>query len=329
MTSHTPTHLLEALDLVTARRPPSAEALGRVGARHVSRVRDVFEDRNIVAVGISEKVTDKIPTGALSLCFYVEKKIPKSRLRLGKFIPPVTVASNQAAVFTDVKQIGRVRPEGRIRKKVSPIQSGFSIAHIDVGAGTVGAIVRKAKTLFVLSNSHVLANAGLAKLKDEIVYPSPNDGGALPKSLAGTLAKFIKFRVGGDFVNRVDAALIAIDKDRLKTLDLSIHGVKGRPRVIAPRRGMTVVKRGRTTGETQGTIQDVNFRVVIEYEGVGQVGFTDQVLCTRYSRPGDSGSIVVDKASGQIVGLHFAGANGGSVFNPIANVIAALKFQFA
>jgi hypothetical protein len=52
------------------------------------------------------------------------------------------------------------------------------------------------------------------------------------------------------------------------------------------------------------------------------------VLCSRYTDGGDSGSIVVDTDSGKIVGLHFAGANGGSVFSPIQPVMTELKFKF-
>ena len=241
-------------------------------------------------------------------------------------MPPVMAAPNGAAVFTDVKPIGRVRPD--VKKKVSPIQSGFSVAHVDVGAGTVGAIVKKGKKLYILSNSHVLANAGLGKVKDQVMYPGSRDGGKLPKHLAGTLAKFIAFKAGGQFVNHVDCAICEIDSSRLDDLDLSIFGVTGLPKTIAAKRGMKVMKRGRTTGETVGEVEDVNFRVVIDYDGVGEVGFLEQVLCTRYSKPGDSGAIVVDKKSRAIVGLHFAGASGGSVFNPIADVIKALRFKF-
>jgi hypothetical protein len=61
---------------------------------------------------------------------------------------------------------------------------------------------------------------------------------------------------------------------------------------------------------------------------MGDIGFIDQVLCSQYSRPGDSGSIVVDKETGKIVGLHFAGSDEGSVFNPIDAVMKALKFRF-
>jgi hypothetical protein len=325
----TPKYLLDCLDLVTAPRVSTSVvgAAGSAEALHVSRVRSVFQDRNIVGVGISEKTTGRdVKTGELSVCFYVEKKIPRSKMRAGKFVPPVMSAPNGTAVFTDVKAIGRVRPEAN--KKVSPVQSGFSVGHVDVSAGTVGAIVKKGNKLYILSNSHVLADAGLGKVKDKVLYPGVHDGGKRTKHLVGTLAKFVKFKVGGQFVNRVDCAICEIDAARLEDLDLSIFGVKGLPKTVKAKRDMVVMKRGRTTDETEGTVEDVNFRVVVDYPGVGEVGFLEQVLCSRYSKPGDSGSIVVDKASRSIVGLHFAGANGGSVFNPIADVVKALRFTF-
>ena len=87
---------------------------------------------------------------------------------------------------------------------------------------------------------------------------------------------------------------------------------------------MKIVKVGRTTGKTFGVIHDVHFRFAFTYEGVGRVGFRDQVLCTRYSAPGDSGSLVLDRKSKRAVGLHFASAPQGSVFSPIDAVLEAL-----
>ena len=54
---------------------------------------------------------------------------------------------------------------------------------------------------------------------------------------------------------------------------------------------------------------------------------SNQVLCSRYSSPGDSGSLVVDKKTKRAVGLHFAGAPHGSVFSPIGEVLKALGAQ--
>jgi hypothetical protein len=63
------------------------------------------------------------------------------------------------------------------------------------------------------------------------------------------------------------------------------------------------------------------------YPGVGNVSFGDQILITRFSEPGDSGSLVVDVKSKKAIGLHFAGAEGGSVSAPIAQVLEVMRVQ--
>jgi hypothetical protein len=320
-------NLLRALDMVTTPKEPRPERLGAVSVAHAQQMRTIFDDPNVIGVGISEKVTGKRRTGELSLCFYVEKKVSERKLSAAKLIPPVVAVPDGHAVFTDVKQIGKLLPQANIRK--SPIKSGYSVGHRSITAGTVGAIVKKARKYFILSNSHVLALSGKGKIGDQVTYPGPSDGGELPNDEVATLADFVEFEPGGKFVNRVDAALATVIEERLQDLDFSILGAKPALATIAPVRGMTVVKRGRTSGDTESTVEDVNFRAIIEYDRVGKVGFLDQALCLRYTSPGDSGAIVVDKKSGKIVGLHFAGASGGSVFNPIGPVMKALKFKCA
>ena len=126
-----------------------------------------------------------------------------------------------------------------------------------------------------------------------------------------------------------DAALAKIDADFVEQADFAIRGAKPPFGTATAVRGMKIVSCGRTSGNTEGEVQDVHFSVVLPYPGVGKVGFIDQVKCTNYSKPGDSGSIIVDKKSGKIVGLHFAGSGNASIFNPIGEVIKALDFRFA
>jgi len=92
---------------------------------------------------------------------------------------------------------------------------------------------------------------------------------------------------------------------------------------------MSVTKRGRTSGETTGQVTDVDFHFSLTYPGVGTCGFAAQALCTRFTEDGDSGALVVDQNTGNLVGLHFAHSNGGSVFNAIRLVIDALGISFA
>lgn len=323
----TPAPLLEALDLLTRAPEAQLEALGAVRNSHFSRVRTITEDKNVVAVGISEKESEGKRTGELSVCFYVRKKIAPSKIKASDALPPVLNVSGDKAVFTDVKEIGELAPE--VAKKSKPLQSGFSVGHVRSTAGTLGAIVKRGTKFYLLSNSHVLAQSGKAKAGDPIVYPGPADGGKSPANLVARLSHFNPFDTSGAMVNQVDAALAELDPARLNDLVFDIHQATPPLRVVAPKRGMTVTKAGRTTGKTTGEIIDVNFRFALRYPGVsGKVGYLDQVLCTRYTDGGDSGSIVVDTQSGKIVGLHFAGANGGSVFNPIRPVMNALKFKF-
>jgi hypothetical protein len=93
---------------------------------------------------------------------------------------------------------------------------------------------------------------------------------------------------------------------------------------------MQVQKSGRTTGHTVGLVQDVHFRTVMLYPkpggGWGDAGFRDQVLCSRYSDGGDSGSLVCDM-NGNPVGLHWCGSKAASIFSPISFVFDLLKIQ--
>jgi hypothetical protein len=239
-------------------------------------------------------------------------------------VPPTIpeTLSGPQAIPTDVVVLGKMRPE--IKAIRNPIEPGFSIGHIQVTAGTLGAIVTKGKGLYLLSNSHVLALNGTAKKGDEIVYPGVADGGSAPDDVIATLYSFKKFQPGEDFVNHVDCALAKPTKERTDDLLSEIRGIGWPKGTIKPKRGMKVLKVGRTTGKTHGRIRDVNFRFVLNYDGFGDVGFIDQVLCTRYSKPGDSGALVLDETTGKAVGLHFSGANGGSVFSPIDQVLKAL-----
>jgi len=125
------------------------------------------------------------------------------------------------------------------------------------------------------------------------------------------------------------ALLRSPDAKRMGDLQSDIKALFIPRGTIKPARDMEIVKVGRSTGETTGTIKDIHFRFITEYEGVGKVGFLDQVFCTRYSNGGDSGSLVLDRKTKKAVGLHFAGfpdKNGvmGSVFNPIDQVLEAL-----
>lgn len=319
--------LLTVLKTMTEVRPESLSGVQRDAAR---QLRTVLRDKNTVGIGIAEKRRNARGTGKLALVFYVEKKKDLSRVKKALAVPAAVPESlsGGAALVTDVVEIGKLRPEKKPRVTREAISPGYSIGQAHESAGTMGAFVRRGKKLFLLSNSHVLARSGKGKKGDKIIYPGLEDGGVAPQDVIAKLVAFKKFAKGATaYTNRVDCAVAEPLVSVQGRLRPAIDQV-GLPRgTIAPKRGMKIVKVGRTTGRTTGTIKDVNFRFLLDYENVGTIGFADQVLCTRYSDAGDSGSLVLDAKTKRAVGLHFAGADGGSVFSPIDAVLKAMKVE--
>ncbi len=306
---------VEALGVMAAE----PEALGAT-----NRLREVMAQPNVVAIGIAEKVTGGKRTGELALTVYVEKK--RARVAAAELVPEMLPASlGTRGVPTDVVELGRIKLEANIEH--TPIQPGFSIGHVNITAGTLGAVLGPATAPRILSNSHVLADSGQATVGDRVSYPGPIDlasGTATAADIVAHLTAVQPFVLGGAFVNIMDAAVATVDPARRSELRTRIPGLAVIPgATTVPKRGMQVTKVGRTTGQTVGEVTDIHFRFVLPYENVGQVGYLDQVLCTRYTAGGDSGSLVLEVGTNKAVGLHFAGANGGSVFSPIRPILRA------
>jgi hypothetical protein len=321
--------ILNVLNALTTMPEPAAESLDAVSNTRAG-IQDIIDSKNVLAVGISEKISKKKKTGKLALIFYVEKKIPMTRLKKKEIVPEtVPSRSGGEAVITDVIAIGKLKPELNISRK--SFQPGFSIGHVKGDAGTFGAVVKDKKNqLYILSNSHVLANCGKCNVGDLILYPGVFDKGVKPADVRARLHSFVPFNINEKYGNVVDCALAKPTDEQLINMLSEIKGF-GLPKGVAkPKRGMKVVKVGRTTGKTSSEITDVNFRTIIDFrkKGLRKVGFKDQIWCEKhYTKPGDSGSLVIEKATGKAVGLHFAGAEGGSAHNPIDKVLSALQVK--
>jgi hypothetical protein len=325
------TRLTTALDKLTAdpasvRQSPAPRSFSDAAARHIERARSLFDDPNIVGAGIAEKISQGQVPGVLSIAFYVRRKLPKSDIPAESLIPEVIAGGRDRAIFTDVVEVGDIVPQANIG--APPLRSGFSIGHVDAGAGTLGAFVRKNGKLFILSNAHVLARSGLASAGDDIQYPGPPDCESGTGDIVAALDSFTPLVPDAGFVNLADAALAEIVAPFASTAIPDLLGAITPLRIATPVRGMTVVKRGRSTWDSESVVRDVDFRLVVEFPEIGKVGFARQVRCDHYTEAGDSGAVVVDKASGAIVGLHFAGSALSSVFTPIRLVMDALRFRF-
>jgi hypothetical protein len=328
----TETQLLQALDMLTeGSRAEVPEAL-RAEALDVHRsARPWTMGKGIQGLGIAQKITDGEQLDELVLKVYVAEKKPKALVK--NLVPKrVELPDLPAGVPTDVEAIGVMKVEPNTTR-VRPAIPGFSVGQVNITAGTFGCLVRLKgddKTLYILSNSHVLADSGVGAKGDKIVQPGPADGGKVPKDVIAVLADWVAFQFSASgYSNLVDAAIAKVKSAKDVTSAIRIIGVpKGISHTV--QRNMQVQKTGRTTDYTVGIIKDINYRTSLKYKkpggGRGRVGFRDQVLCTRYTAGGDSGSAVLNMKQ-EVVGLHFAGSDSASVFNRIGHVLDALNIE--
>lgn len=290
--------------------------------------RGILGTGNIVGVGISEKKRGGRPTGRLGLTVYVVKKPKEKEFSIAS---DTEIPDEFNGIKTDVVEIGVIeafksQPFVDSNRYPRPVPCGCSVGHINVTAGTLGCLVKRGRSMFILSNNHVLANLNRARRGDPIIQPGRADGGSDPRNRIGRLSNFIPIRMGGPS-NLVDAAIALTTQVRPEILQI------GRPNriPIPPSRGMSVKKRGRTTElTTNGIIEDVNLTVRIDYRSAGWALFRNQILIRKpgFSAGGDSGSLIVDHQN-RPVGLLFAGnaITGTTIANRISVVLHALGVQ--
>ncbi|HYO76951.1 MAG TPA: hypothetical protein VE010_10850 [Thermoanaerobaculia bacterium] len=285
----------------------------------------------IAGLGVAEKEVQGKMLPDVVLKVYVEKKLPSSRV--DQAVPRVVQMSDLPPVETDVVEIGVVEPQSNTAR-IRPAIPGYSVGRaLDVGeAGTFGLVVRKkgqASPMYLLSNSHAIANSGFASVGDAIVQPGVFDGGVVPNDTIATLSQWIPFIFSATgFPNLVDAAIAELTPGAASAAIAQLGVPTGVN--VDLRRGQYVQKMGRTTTLSVARVMDVDLRTPSTYPngsgGVGRVGFSDQVLVTFYSAGGDSGSPVLDMKD-NVVGLHVAGSAIIGVFCKIQNIMDLLGIE--
>jgi hypothetical protein len=232
----------------------------------------------------------------------------------------------------------------------------------DCCGGTLGSLIQSSSgAQYLLSNNHVLARSDQASVGETIVQPGLIDDNCVPfgqtgaaVSAVGTLTGFLSLKSNS---TNADAAIAAVNAGAVGTsgniLELgalqangtlaaappgtSSTGGKGE----SPSLNMGVAKSGRTTGLTCASISAVSLSVSVDYftdcaetrPYLSKV-YTNQIGITgnQFSDAGDSGSLVVDSATAEPVGLFFAGGvdNSGvseGVANQVSEVLSELSAQ--
>src|SRR5688572_17019694 len=195
--------------------------------------------------------------------------------------------------------------------------------------GTLGALVVRDGVLHILSNNHILARSGSASAGEDTIQPGLIDVGC-----NGATSNVV-----GDFAGNlvplgsanVDAAL-SIARGNVdasgNVLDIGVPRSSPQNGTV----GLAVMKSGRTTGFTTGTITATNATVSVQYQrGCNQgkkftVTFTNQLVTGAMSAGGDSGSVLFSNdGSPNPVGLLYAGSSSSTIYNPVQHVINAFS----
>jgi hypothetical protein len=229
-------------------------------------------------------------------------------------------------------------PVSHTAKQTPPIKLGTSggfADDLDNGyccGGTLGSLVSKGTTLYILSNYHVFyGDMTDAIMGKDVIQPGLIDVNCT-KSLAQVVAKLEGTRSLPN--SNVDAGLAKIVTGMVSTTGEIMEIGTISATTITPAVNQKVKKSGRTSGLTTSTISGINGTVSVQYEAncAGAVAFTKtftgQILVANrgssFLRAGDSGSLMVQNVTTnpKAIGLLFAGSSSIAVANPIDEVLA-------
>ncbi|HUL34753.1 MAG TPA: hypothetical protein VL128_12780 [Candidatus Eisenbacteria bacterium] len=280
----------------------------------------------------------------------------------GTYTAPTAVPSPSTVLVTAVSQADTTKTgSGRVQvfeansnqvKQSLPIKLGTSGGNIDdktskaCCAGTLGALLIRNGTYYILSNNHVLARSDQASPGEPISQPGLIDTGC---STSGTqtvanLTSFLNLENSGANVDAAIAQIIpgAVDASgsilqlgATATGSIPDAGPPHQGKGIAATIGESVAKSGRTTGLTCSTVAVTSLTVTVGYPttcgGASSftVTYTNQVAVSGggFTSAGDSGSLIVDEMTADPVALLYGGSDTEGVGNPVADVLAALTDQ--
>jgi hypothetical protein len=212
-------------------------------------------------------------------------------------------------------------------------------------SGTLGSLVTRGGTQYLLSNNHVLARTDQALAGESIIQPGLIDSNCAQgaNNIVGTLAQFYNLETGPS--PKIDAAIAQVAQNAVdpsgnilylgSTSDANNVPVPGPPAAgaglpeTAALLSRAVAKSGRTTGLTCSTILSVSTTTSVQYQKGCATGptfnetFNNQVAVTggAFSAPGDSGSLIVTQDTAEAVALLFGGSDQETVGNPVGAVL--------
>ncbi|HXC48644.1 MAG TPA: hypothetical protein VNU20_10140 [Candidatus Sulfotelmatobacter sp.] len=212
--------------------------------------------------------------------------------------------------------------------------------------GTLGSLLIRNGSFFILSNNHVLARSDQATLGEPISQPGiiETNCSTAGTTTVGNLTSFVNLQASGTNVDAAIALIVpgAVDLTG-SVLMLGSTATGSAPDAGPPHQGRgipasvgePVAKSGRTTGLTCSTVSATDLRTSVTYQTQcnGGTSFTvtysNQISVAGggFSAGGDSGSLIVDEGTADPVALLYGGSDTDTVGNPVGDVLAALTDQ--
>lgn len=210
--------------------------------------------------------------------------------------------------------------------------------------GTLGSLLQRNGTYYILSNNHVLARSDIASIGDPIIQPGLVDANCSTAgtTTVGNLSQFVDLEAAG---TNVDAAIAQIISGTVDTggniLSLGSTATGSTPDPGPPHAGNgiiasigeSVAKSGRSSGLTCSTVDSIQVETSVSYQKGCNTGSTFSVTYTgqvsvaggNFSASGDSGSLIVDGNTADPIALLYGGSDTDTVGNPVADVLTALQ----
>jgi len=313
--------------------------------RSVMAVQDRHTEELMKVPGVVGVATGLDPaSGKAAIKVYTEKALPPGQLK--KEFEGVKVVEEVTGRIVAMKG----RPGGgasHTAKQTPPIQLGCSggptgdLANGFCCGGTLGSLVSKGGSQYILSNSHVFAgdvvaggNNHVATVGDDIGQPGLIDVNcsAAGAQVVADLTTTSSIYPPNNGIN-VDCSIAQVRSGMVSSAILEIGTISSS--TTAAFVGQAVKKSGRTTGLTRSTVSGLNATINVGYEtecaGTSFTKtFTGQIVISnsqsRFLNSGDSGSLMVEDVATnpRAVGLLYAGSSTTAVANPIGQVLSFL-----